>query len=67
MAGPGTLFKIELLIWLDNAMLNVVFTNNRAILLLFQAEFTESMLNTLLYPQSTMGPPWLGLEKFFKI
>ena len=67
MVGPETLFKIELPIWLDNAMLNMVFTNNRATLLLFQAEFTESMLDTLLYPQSIMGPPWLGLEKFFKI
>ena len=48
-------------------MLNIVFTNNRAILPTPYAEFTESMLDIILYPESTMGPTWLGLNKVFKI
>ena len=47
-------------------MVNMVFTNNRAILLIFQVEFTKSMLDILSYPESTMGPPWLGQVKNFQ-
>ena len=43
VVGPGTIFKIEVLRLLENAMLNKVFTNNRAILLIFNAEFTDSV------------------------
>ena len=42
-------------------MLNKVLTNNRAVLLIFQAEITESLLVILLYPKPTMG-----LEKIFQ-
>ena len=49
MAGLGKSFKIEVIRWLDNAILNSGFANRRANLLIFQAEFTESMLDTLWY------------------
>ena len=35
--------------------------------LIFYAEYTESVVDILSYPQPTMGPPWLGPEKIFKI
>ena len=44
----------------------MVFTHNRTTLLIFLVEFTESMLDILLYPKSTMGPPRLGPEKIFQ-
>ena len=47
-------------------MLNMAFTNDRAILLTPYAEFTGSMLDNLLYPEFTMGPPWLGLDRVFQ-
>ena len=34
--------------------------------LIFCTECTESLLDILPYPESTIGPPWLGLEKIFK-
>ena len=66
MVGPQTIFKIEALKRLENAMLNMVFTNNRAILLFFLAEFTEGMLDIFLYPKSRMGPPWLVPKKIYQ-
>ena len=54
MVGCGRIFKIEVLRRLENAMLSMVFTNNKAILLIFQVEFTESMLDILLYSECTM-------------
>ena len=47
-------------------MLNMAFTNSRAILLTPQAEFTERMLEILLHPEFAMGPAWLGLDKIFQ-
>ena len=38
-----------------------------AMLLIFYAEYTESVLDSLLYPESTMGPPWLAQGKIFKL
>ena len=35
MVGPGKIFQIKVLRQLKNAILNLVFTNNRAILLIF--------------------------------
>ena len=29
MVGPGKIFEIEVLIWLENAMLNLVVANNK--------------------------------------
>ena len=43
---------------------NAIF-HKRAILLLFLVEFIESVLDVICYPESTMGPPWLGPEKNF--
>ena len=41
--------------------------HKRAMIQIFYAEYTESVLDILSYRESTMGPPWLGLEKNFKI
>ena len=35
IVGPGNFLKIEALRWLENAILNLVFANNRAILPIF--------------------------------
>ena len=48
-------------------MLNMVFTNNRTILLIFQTEFRESVLDSILHTEYSTGPPWLGPEKNFQI
>ena len=37
--------------------------NWRANLLIFSTESIESMLDILSFPESTMGPVWLGPEK----
>ena len=42
------------------------FVNNKAILLIFYAKFTESMLDAISFPEFTMGPSWLGGENFSK-
>ena len=33
---------------------------------LFYAEYTESVLDILSYPESNMEPPWLGQKKNFQ-
>ena len=66
MVEPGKSFKIEVLRWMKNAFLNLVFANDRAIVLIFRAEFTEPVLDILLYPESTIGLPWLGPEENFQ-
>ena len=38
----------------------------RAMLLIFYAEYTESVVNLLLYPQPTMGSSCLGPERNFQ-
>ena len=62
MAWSGKNFKLEVLIWLENATLNLVFANNRAILIIFSVEATESMLNTHSFPEITVGPENLRLD-----
>ena len=62
MVGPGKIFKIEILRQLENAIMHLVFANNRTILLIFKAEFTETVLDILLYLESNIRP-----KKFFKI
>ena len=54
MVGPEQNFKIEVLRRLENAILNLVLANNRGILLIVQAEFTESLLDILSYSESTI-------------
>ena len=44
----------------------ITVLHKRAVLLIFCTECTESLLDILPYPESTIGPPWLGLEKIFK-
>ena len=61
MVGPGKIFKIEGLSWLENGILHLVVANSRAILLLFKVELIETVLDVLSYP--TMGGP----EKIFQI
>jgi len=56
MIGPRQILTIEVLRLLEKAILKLGFANNRAILL---AEFTESVLDILSYPEFTMGPPYL--------
>ena len=56
-------FKTEVLGWMENATLNLVFTSNRAMILIFKeefAEFAELLLDIPLHPESTKGSPWLG-------
>ena len=57
-------FKIEVLIWLENATLRLAFGNTvfqkRGMLQICYAEYTESILYILSYPESTLGPPWLS-------
>ena len=54
----------------EKAILRFVFANTilhkRAILLVFYAGFTESVIETLPYLESTMGAPRLGPEKHFQ-
>ena len=38
----------------------MVVTNNKEILLIFEVEFTESMLDILLNPECTIGPTTVG-------
>ena len=55
--------------WLENGNLKLVFasalSHKSAILLISEAEFTESVLNILLYPESTLGPTMVGPEENF--
>ena len=47
------------------AFANTVF-HKRAMLLIFYAEYTESMLEILSHSECITGPPRLGLEKNFQ-
>ena len=55
--------------WLENVILELVFANTAfyksTILKIFEAEFTESVLDKLSYPDSTIRPALVGpAEKF---
>ena len=58
------MFEIKALLWLENAILKLGFANTvfhkRAILLIFEARFTEGVLDTLSYLESTIGPTMVG-------
>ena len=58
MVLPEKKFKMEVLIWLETAILRLVFANT-----IFHKR--GSVLDILLYPESSMGPSWLGQEKNF--
>ena len=64
MVGPGEkVFKTEVLGWMENAMLNLAFPYNRAMILIFKeefAEFADFLLDIPLHPESTKDSPWLG-------
>ena len=51
--------------WKPLFFVNEVFLK-RAMLLIFYTEYTESVIDILLPPESTMGPPLLGQEKNFQ-
>ena len=58
--------------WLENAIFGLVFAYTvfckRTILLIFEAEFTERVLDKLSYPESTIRPTLakvVGLEEKF--
>ena len=53
------------MIFLKLVFVNTVF-HKSVILLIFEAEFTESVLDILSYPVSTIGPALIGPEKLFK-
>ena len=61
---------MEALISLENAILRSAFANTishkRAMLKIFYAEYTRSVLDIPSHPESTMDPPWLGQEKNFQ-
>ena len=50
--------------WLEDAILGLVFANTvfykSTILLIFEAEFTEGVLDKLSYPESIMRPTLVG-------
>ena len=62
---------MEVLIWLENTILRLAFANTvfhkKERLQIFYAVYTKSALDILLYPESTISPPWLGQEKNFKV
>ena len=43
---------------------NTVF-HKRAMLQIFYAEYTESVLDIFSFPESNVDPPWLNQEKYF--
>ena len=45
----------------------MVVTNNKEILLIFEVEFTEGVLDILLNPGCTMDPQWLDPGKILLI
>ena len=57
--------------WLENITLRLAFANTvlhkKERLQIFYAEYTKSVLEILLYPESTMSPTWLGQEKNFEV
>ena len=70
MIGTGeNSFNTKALSWLKNGNLKLVFasaaSHKSAMFLISEAEFTESVLNILLYPESTLGPTIVGPEEKF--
>ena len=70
MVGAGEKsFQIKALRCLENGILKLVSASTvfhkRAILLIFEAEFTESVLDFLSYPESNLGLTMVGPPKKF--
>ena len=68
MDGAGqNSFNMQALIWMKNGTLKLVFASavfhKSPILLIFEAQFTKSVLNILLYPESTLVPTVVGPEE----
>ena len=67
--GQDKKFEVKALRWLENAILELVLANTvsykSTILLIFEAEFTESVLDKLLHPESTIKPTLVGPEEKF--
>ena len=55
---------MKVLSWLENAIMRMVFaytaSHKRAVLLSFELELTESLLDIPSYPVPTMGPTMVG-------
>ena len=71
MVGPRENFsKLRFSEGLKNAILRLEFTNTifhkRAMLLIFYAEYTASVLEILSYPESTMAHGGWAWKKFSK-
>ena len=70
MVGVGeNSFNIKALRWLKNDILKLVFAievfDKGAVFQIYEAEFTEGVLNILLFPESTLGPTMVGPEETF--
>ena len=70
MVGAGeNSFNMKALRCLIIDSLKLVFASavfhKSAILLIFETEFTESVLSILLYPESTLGPTMVGPDEKF--
>ena len=68
MVGVGeNSFNMKALRWLRNGILKVVFASavfhKSDISLIFETEFTESVLSILSYPESTLGYTMVGPEE----
>ena len=55
--------------WRENGIFELVFANavfyKSAILLIFEVESTESVLDIFSYPETTQGPAVVGVEEKF--
>ena len=62
-------FEMKALRWLENVILGLAFGNtvfySCTILLIFEAEFIESVLDKLSYSESTIRPTMVGPEEKF--
>ena len=63
------IFNLEVLIWLANTILRFGFANTvfhkTAMIQLFYAEYAESVLDILSYPELTMGHYGWARRKIF--
>ena len=56
MVGPRKIFRLEVLRWMENAILNLVLSR------IYRKCVRHSFLSRVYY-----GPPWLDLGKIFKM
>ena len=57
---------MKVLRWLKNAVSKLVFVSKVFYQRAMLYKYTENVLAILLYPEPTIGPPWLGPEKNFQ-